>query len=216
VTLSGPNSPTSLNDSSPNSWSHLQRATQFLTRVREIFPDDGSKEESFSHFGKLMLPLHGAIMHELSGLEEEESLQLTSSSGERLRVADAVKHEEYEAVASLLSRNDLLDDLPQYLEDVKNTMITMRKFELKMLSESRQLYNRSQFILCRYRYGQQGLQDTHSQLKSLFRDRLDLLRIVEEVLGIPSKGETPSFTHTSPSLSPSSSRTDDSLSPPRF
>ncbi len=40
-----------------------------------------------------MLPLHGAIMHELSGLEEEESPQLTSSSGERLRVAGAVKHE---------------------------------------------------------------------------------------------------------------------------
>src|SRR5258708_1280422 len=118
-------------------------------------------------------------------------------------------------------------------------MITMRKFELKMLSESRQLYNRSQFILCRYRYGQQGLQDvseletlgqartstywhssilqTHSQLKSLFRDRLDLLRTVEEVLGIPSKGETTSSAHTSPSLSPSSSRTDDSLSSsPRF
>ena len=75
-------SPASRNDASPRSSSHLQRATQFLTRVKEIFPDDGSKEESFSHFGQLMLPFHGAIMRELSWIEKAaKSPELVPSSG---------------------------------------------------------------------------------------------------------------------------------------
>jgi hypothetical protein len=195
----------SRHDASSRSSPHLQRATQFLTRVKEIFPDDGSKAESFSHFGQLMLPFHGAIMRELSWIEKaSRSPELVPSSGEIPPwVTSGVKREEYEAIASLLSRDGLLDALPQYLEDVKKTMIAMRKFELKMISESRQLFNRSQFILCRYRYGQQGLLDTHSQLKGLFRDRLDILNVVEEILGIPSEGE--SEQHSSYPSTPSSS-----------
>ncbi|KAF8331102.1 uncharacterized protein EI90DRAFT_3058563 [Cantharellus anzutake] len=188
----------------PDSCCYLQRATQFLKRAREVFPDDGPKEESFSHFGQLMLPFHGAIIRELSNREKGRSSEpAPTSGGDRPWVLSCVKPEEYEAMASLLSKHDLLDALPQYLEDVRNTMIAMQKFERKMLSEPRQLFNRSQFILCRYRYGQQSLEDTHSQLKSLFQDRVDLLGAVEEVLGMSCGGESASVPSSPPSLSPS-------------
>ena len=113
-----------------------------------------------------------AIIRELSNREKGKSSEpAPTSGGDRpwalccvepevrspVTIAEArltCVAQEYEAMASLLSKHDLLDALPQYLEDVRNTMIAMQDFKRKMLSEPSQL-----FILCRYRYGQQSLED---------------------------------------------------------